>query len=61
MCLRVFSMMPSPDGSKNALLILRLLEEELHIVTLPRLERVAARKRRARKSWDEPTRRDVSD
>ena len=44
-------MKPLPDGSKNALFILRLLEEEPHIATLPRPERVATRKKRARKAW----------
>ena len=44
-------MKPLPDGSKNALFILRLLEEEPHIATLPRPERVAIRKKRARKAW----------
>ena len=48
---QVFPMKPLPDGSKNALFILRLLEEEPHIATLPRPERVATRKKRARKAW----------
>ena len=42
---------PSPDGSRNVLLILRLIEEAPHISTLPRPERVATRKQRARKVW----------
>ena len=43
---------PSPDGSPRVLLILRLIEgEPPHVATLPRAERVAIRKRRARRAW----------
>ena len=47
----ILPLKPSPDGSRNALLILRLIEEAPHITTLPRPERIATRKRRARKAW----------
>ena len=47
----ILPLKPSLDGSRNALLILRLIEEAPHIATLPRPERVATRKRRARKAW----------
>ena len=45
-------MKPSHDGSQNALFLLRLIEEAPHIKMLPRPERVAIRKARARKEWD---------
>ena len=47
----ILPLKPSPDGSRNALLILRLIEEAPHISTLPRPERVATRKKRAKKAW----------
>ena len=49
----VLPLKPSPDGSHNVLLILRLIEEAPHIATLPRTERVATRKTRARKAWND--------
>ena len=49
----VLPLKPSPDGSHNVLLILRLIEEAPHIATLPRPERVATRKKRARKAWND--------
>ena len=49
----ILPLKPSPDSSRNALLILRLIEEAPHIATLPRPERVATRKKRARKAWDD--------
>ena len=49
----ILPLKPSPDGSRNVLLILRLIEEAPHIATLPRPERVATRKKRARKGWDD--------
>ena len=42
---------PLPGGIPHVLLILRLIEEAPHIATLPRFERVATRKQRARKAW----------
>ena len=50
---RFYRLKPSPDGSHNVLLILRLIEEAPHIATLPRPERVATRKKRARKAWND--------
>ena len=49
----VLPLKPSPDGSANVLMVLRLIEEEPHIATLPRAERMAIRKRRARKAWND--------
>ena len=43
---------PSPDGSHNALLVWRLIEEDPNIKTLPRKERETLRRNRARKEWD---------
>ena len=48
----VIALKRSEDGSENVLLILRLIEEEPpHVASLPRDERVAFRKERARKEW----------
>ena len=50
----ILPLKPSPDGSPNMLLILRLIEgEPPHVATLPRSERVAYRKDRARRAWAE--------
>ena len=44
----------SPDGSPRVLLIYRLIEgEPEYVKTLPRQERVAYRKKRARRAWAE--------
>ena len=49
----ILPLKPSPDGSDNVLLVLRLIEgEEPYVATLPRAERAALRKKRARKAWD---------
>ena len=47
----VLPLKPLPDGRRNVLLVLRLIEESPHIATLSRPERVATRKRRARRAW----------
>ena len=47
----VLPLPPSPDGTENALLVWRLIEESPHVATLPDAERRAVRKRRARKEW----------
>ena len=44
---------PSPDGSPNVLMVLRLIEEEPRVATLPRPERVATRTKRAEKAWND--------
>ena len=50
----VLPLKPSPDGSPNALMVLRLIEgEKPSVATLPRAERVAVRKKRARKAWND--------
>ena len=48
----VLPLEPSQQGSPNVLLVLRLIEgEEPYVATLPRAERAALRKKRARKAW----------
>ena len=49
----VLPLKPSPEGNPNVLMVLRLIEEEPRVATLPRLERVAARKKRSRKVWND--------
>ena len=49
----ILPLKPSPDGSPNVLLIFKLIEEAPHISTLPRPERVATRKKRARRAWND--------
>ena len=49
----VLPLKPSPDGSPNVLMVWRLIEEEPRVATLPRPERVATRKKRARKVWND--------
>ena len=47
----ILPLKPSPDGSLNVFLILRLIEEAPHIATLPPPERITTRRQRARKEW----------
>ena len=47
----VLPLEPLPNGSSRVLMVLRLIEEAPGIATLPRPERVATRKKRARKAW----------
>ena len=49
----ILPLKPSPDGSPNVLLIFKLIEEAPHISTLPRPERVATRKKHARRAWND--------
>ena len=49
----VLPLKPSPDGSPNVLMVLRLIEEEPRVATLPRPERVATRTKRAEKAWND--------
>ena len=49
----VLPLKPSPDGSPNVLMVWRLIEEEPRVATLPRPERVATRKKRARRVWND--------
>ena len=49
----ILPLKPSPDGSPNVLLIFKLIEEAPHISTLPPPERVATRKKRARRAWND--------
>ena len=46
----VLPLKPPPDGSPNVLIVLWLNEEEPRVATLFRPERVATRKKRARKA-----------
>ena len=48
----LFPLKPSRDGSVHARIVLRFIEgEPEHVKTLPRAERIAFRKERARKLW----------
>ena len=49
----VLPLKPSPDGSPNVLMVLRLIEEEPRVAILPRPERVATRTKRAEKAWND--------
>ena len=48
----ILPLKPSPDGSPNVLMVLRLIEEEPRVATLPHPERVATRTKRAEKAWN---------
>ena len=47
----ILPLKPSPDGTSNVLLMLRLIEEEPGVAFLTRPERVALREKRARRAW----------